>query len=198
MDTWELLAIVVVTVMYGILGVQLLYVFKITPRRYRNAKKRFFQELNTRWKLGFIKNTDDITSLRRAVARREKSARLESREISDLLDEYSLEITSAKVEKIDKEKLGFVKGLLDQQAIEEPFSVLPDKERALAVALRNSIEDEKKDDALQQLNGLVESVGTRLNTAEEEVNKNRMWTRASVFVGIGAVIITIILFLVLH
>lgn len=164
-----------------------------SARNHENAKKRFFQQLDARWELDLIKELKNIVSLVHAISRTEESVSFESTEISDLLDEYLLKMTSGNVEEINKDKFSFMNKLLDEQRIEEPFSILPDRERRFAVALRKSIENNSKDDALQQLDELVNSTGTRLNTAEEGMRKNRFWTRASVLIGIGAVIITIFL-----
>lgn len=166
---------------------------RTSTRIYENAKKRFFQQLDARWELDLIKELRNIVSLVRAISRTEESVRFESTEISDLLDEYLLKMTSGNVEEINKDKFSFMNKLLDEQKIEEPFSILPDRERGFAVALRKSIENNSKDDALRQLDELVNSTGTRLNTAEKGMRKNQFWTRASVLIGIGAVIITILL-----
>jgi len=184
-----------VGLLYGVLGALLIHRYRISPRSYGKAKKRFFQELDTRWELGFIKNIEDIISLLHAISKTEKSTSLDSTEIADLLGEYLLQMTSAKIEEVDKEKFSFFEQLVDEQRIEEPFSVLPDRERGFAIALRRSIENNNRDDALQQLNELVDSMGVRLSTAENELEKNRIWTRVGAFLGGGAVIITIILFL---
>ncbi len=182
--------------LYGLSMSLMLRIARRSRRHYGNAKKRFFQELDVRWELGFIKKLEDIVPLVHAISRTEKSVRLEATEISDLLDEYSLKMTSGDIKEINKDKFSFISKLLHEQRIEEPFSILPDRERGFAVALRKSIENESKDDALRQLDELVNSTGTRLGTAEEEVRKNRFWTRASVYIGIGAVITTIVLSLI--
>lgn len=166
---------------------------RISTRNYENVKKRFFQQLDARWELGLIKELRNIVSLVHAISRTEESVRFESTEVSDLLDEYLLKMTSGNVEEVNKDKFSFMNKLLDEQKIEEPFSILPDRERGFAVALRKNIENNRKDDALRQLDELVNSTGTRLNAAEEGMRKNRFWTRASVFIGIGAVTITILL-----
>lgn len=194
METWiEPLLVAGVGLLYGILGALLILRYRISPRSYEKAKKRFFQDLDTRWELGFIKNIEDITSLRHAISKTEKSTSLDSTEIADLLDEYLLQMTSAKIEEVEKEKFSFFEQLVDQQRVEEPFSVLPDRERGFAIALRRSIENNNKDDALHQLNELVDSMGARLSTVETELKKNRIWTRVGAYLGGAAVIITIIL-----
>ncbi len=194
METWvEPFLAAGVGLLYGVLGALLILRYRISPRSHEKAKKRFFQDLDTRWELAFIKNIEDIISLRHAISKTEKSISLDSTEIADLLDEYLLQMTSAKIEEVDKEKFSFFEQLVDQQRIEEPFSVLPDREQRFAIALRRSIENNNRDDALQQLNELVDSMGVRLSTVETELRKNRIWTRVGAYLGGAAIIITIIL-----
>ena len=158
---------------------------------YDEAKDTLFEELDAMWELDLLKSLEDVLSTRRRVAKVKKSSRLESAEIIDLLDEYFTNITSEA--EINKQKLLFVKELADRQMEEEPFSILPDKERAVASTLKKSIEAGDKVDSLRQLEELVNSIGSLLNSAKEEVNKIRMWTKASVFLAVGTVGLTIFL-----
>lgn len=84
------------------------------------------------------------------------------------------ENVSAEELQTEYEFVGF---LLEKEEAERPFSILPDKEQALATKLRDCIEkgDEDKQESFALLSELTTSLGTKIQVKEEEVRSTRRW-----------------------
>lgn len=191
--------IAIVTIDIGIillgvlLGLSLVLIFggrtdKVEAKPSRKSEEMFFNELRKQINLGVIKNLEDVALIQRSIAEKEKFYFFTSKELAPLLECYLLQITSSSSKK-KKEHFYFIKSLIDQARTEKPFSNLPDKERALAITLKESIERGDKKTSSERLEELVTSLGVKLQSANKEIEKTRRWTRISAVAGIGGIVV---------
>lgn len=168
---------------------------KVEAKLSKKSEEMLFNELRKQIDLGVVKNLEDVALIQRSIAEKEKFSFFASKELAPLLECYLLQVTSSSSSKKKKEHFYFIKSLIDQARTEKPFSILPDKERALAITLKESIESKDKKASSERLEELVTSLGVKLQSANEEREKTRRWTRISAVAGVGGIVVAGIIFL---
>ena len=154
--------------------------------RHEKAKERFYKELKRRIDLGVIQNLDDVTLIQRSIAAEERSDLLAVEELAVLLEGYLLKVS-------ERDEFQFVKSLLEVERTEKPYSILSDRERAIAETLKKTIEAQQRELSLAQLQELTASLGVKLQAAYEEVSSSRMWTRLGAIGTVAGLVLAVAL-----
>lgn len=173
------------------------FIWPQTQKRYESSQSYFFEELNRQIGMGLVKTPNDVADIREFVSKKKDSPRLASVPLRDLLGQYLLVVTTfgKRTEEQRQEEARFVKSVLSQMSEEEPFSILPEKERFIAVELKKAIEDGQIEVARGRLTELMGSLGEKLNSATGEVRRNMMWAILSACAGVGGVALSVIFYL---
>ena len=180
---------------FAFVGIFLLW--STLKTRYIKAKNRFYKELDKRMDLGVVKKLEDITLIQQSAAEEIGSARLASQDLTSLLSTYLSKITEKGKLKTKEKKQRFqsIRLLIDEARKKKPFSGLPEKEQELAISLKDSIEAGNKQLSIKKLEELATSLGVELQSAREEINRNRRWTILSALGGLGGIVLILLLYL---
>lgn len=192
MEVWTIMAAlaaalgsIAIIITYGLFFRRLLVGETEARGGLDKAKGLFYEELERRFELGVIATADNIALVQRSIAAQEKSQSFAEEELAALLEGYLLKVT-------EKDRFQSIQSLLDTERKEKPFSVLPDKERVIADRLKKAIELTQTDFAINQLNELVTSLGTKFQASQEELSSSRTWSRLGVYGTIAGLILTIV------
>jgi len=160
---------------------------------FRKAKELFFEELRRRITLGVLQDLDDVDMVKNWARRQEESIQFETMPLDELLEEFLSIITrDAEDDERAKVEYRFVESLIDTKRAQEPFSILPSEEKAMAQRLQQSIESGQAEDALSRLQELVNSLGGRMQGLNRAVTRNRNLAIVAAIASISAIPLAII------
>lgn len=157
-------------------------------RRTRAVREPFFEELDRQLDFGVIANLQDVVRVQRSIADEARVERFERTDIKRVLEAYLLRISrSDRDTQQVRDRIELVKEFIEQ----EPLTMLPETEQAIAQRLNEDIRDGQQDEALRHFRELVSSMGSRYQALTEQVSRTRMWTQVGTVGGIGGIAVAV-------
>ncbi len=154
----------------------------------RKAKDVFFEELRKRISLGVIKDLNDVVMVKNWAIQQEESRVFEELTIEELLEEFlALLVEDDKDKERAKVDYLFIESLIDKKRAQEPFSILPTRERTMAQMLQQSIESGQSQDALVRLQEFANLLGGRLEELTRATARNRNLAIAAAIASVSAI-----------
>ena len=159
-------------------------------REEKEAKIKFFEELNTKFDRGLIEGQSDVEVLKNAIERETDTDFL----LSSLLEDYLVHLNKHDIPEPELSKrYHMVKDIVDSENLDKPFEDVPEEERRLLIGLRAAIEVGDKNLSLFNLNeisSLITARSANYERAMDAVNLSRplaiIGIVASVILGILA------------
>lgn len=154
-------------------------------KKYDSVKTRFFAELDTQTKRGFIGTLEDVEMVRLGVSKEGRNEKLMSADLEGLLSEYLVTAGSGSNsdDTTQAAKAEIIKSIISVLRTEKPFSVLPEEDQITAIELKKSIESEDKQSSLSRLEVLSKSLGKSISTLGARADSGYRWGIIGVIVA---------------
>ncbi|MEW6618718.1 MAG: hypothetical protein AB1422_05140 [bacterium] len=154
----------------------------------QTGRSKFFESLDKKFDIGFVKDRSDIEILKSAIEREAGAVY----SLAPLLEDYLVHLThKGTQESTDttlSERYQIIKEIIVQENADKPFADVPEEERQLLIRIRDGTQHNDKESILFNLNELSSVISVRTKDYERTMKTNR-WAVPLAVIGLLASIV---------